>query len=285
MGISIALMHIQTSALFTAVVSVAIALPAWADVAVVSVRNLNVRSGPGTSYPVTYVLAQGDRVEVNRLQGDWALIIDERGGEGWVLADYLQSQQSLPANDANLTTVSAAARAACYERAAREFGTDARSIEITGVRADRSADRTVYLRNTRNGATATCVVNAPSAQIISFTLNSGSVPENPANPRPPEETETLMQFRTTTYSVRVYREAGGTIRMNVYNQGANQLVLSGAPVQTLAASEYTDYVSCTTGRTNCDGTEYTARLQNRGGQRSLTVRLPGERTGVTQFAQ
>ncbi|NJN87941.1 MAG: SH3 domain-containing protein [Leptolyngbyaceae cyanobacterium SL_7_1] len=275
-------MRIQTSGLIAAIVSIVVALPAWAQVAIVSVRALNVRSGPGTDYPVTYILEQGDRVEVNRLQGDWAFVIGERGGEGWVLADYLQSQQPLPADDTNLTTVSPAARAACYGRATQAFNTDARSIVITGVRADRSINRTVSMRNTRNGATATCVVNGSTAEIVSFTLDQGSTPSVPN--RPPQETETLMQFRTTNYSVRVYREVGGTTRMNVYNQGANQLVLSGAPVQVIAETEYTDYVGCTTNRTNCDGTEYTARLA-RSGDRSLTVRLPGERRGVTQFAQ
>jgi uncharacterized protein YraI len=272
-------MRTQISGFITAVVSIVVALPAWAQVAIVNVPALNVRSGPGTNYPVTYILEQGDRVEVNRLQGDWAFIIGERGGEGWVLADYLQSQQPLPPDDTNLTTLSTTARVACYERATQAFNTDARSIEITGVRADRSINRTVYLRNTRNGATATCVVNGSTAEIVSFRLDQEPTPIVPNLPE-----ETLMQFRTTTYSVRVYREAGGTTRMNVYNQGANQLVLSGAPVQTIREAEYTDYVGCTTNRTTCDGTEYTARL-TRSGERSLTVRLPGEPRGVTQFAQ
>ncbi|MGL5081091.1 MAG: SH3 domain-containing protein [Microcoleaceae cyanobacterium] len=53
--------------------------------------NLNVRSGPGTNYAVTFVLRRGDVVGITRRDGNWAFVVGERGGEGWVDARYLSS--------------------------------------------------------------------------------------------------------------------------------------------------------------------------------------------------
>jgi len=75
------------------VISVSAAL---AQVYTVTSNELNVRRGPGTNFQVTYVLKRGDRVEVTRRQGDWAFVVGERGGEGWVFARYLQSDKPTP---------------------------------------------------------------------------------------------------------------------------------------------------------------------------------------------
>ncbi|GAB4146666.1 MAG: hypothetical protein Fur0046_24650 [Cyanobacteria bacterium J069] len=72
------------------------ATAALAQVATVTVDELNVRSGPGTSHRVTYVLREGDRVEIIRRQGGWAFVVGERGGEGWVSAQYLSSSAPAP---------------------------------------------------------------------------------------------------------------------------------------------------------------------------------------------
>lgn len=72
------------------------ATAAIAQLFTVTASELNVRRGPGTNYPVTYVLRQGDRVEVTRRQGSWAFIVGERGGEGWVYAQYLSSTEVTP---------------------------------------------------------------------------------------------------------------------------------------------------------------------------------------------
>ncbi|WP_290884401.1 SH3 domain-containing protein, partial [Fischerella sp.] len=40
-------------------------------------------------YRSTYVLRQGDRVEIIERKGEWSKIVGERGGEGWVYARLL----------------------------------------------------------------------------------------------------------------------------------------------------------------------------------------------------
>ncbi|MBW4654765.1 MAG: SH3 domain-containing protein [Kaiparowitsia implicata GSE-PSE-MK54-09C] len=86
------------TACFVGCTSLAVtATAALAQLFVVSVDDLNVRSGPGTNFPATYVLRQGDVVEVTQRQGNWAFIVGERGGEGWVFAQFLSAQGSSPA--------------------------------------------------------------------------------------------------------------------------------------------------------------------------------------------
>jgi uncharacterized protein YraI len=67
--------------------------------------ELNVRQGPGTKFPVTYVLRQGDLVEVTRRQGEWAFVVGERGGEGWVYARYLTAKDPAPSSTPNANQV------------------------------------------------------------------------------------------------------------------------------------------------------------------------------------
>lgn len=74
------------TAAFSVVVGVSAAL---AELARVDVEALNVRSGPGTNFGITFVLQEGDRVEVIRRSGDWAFVVGERGGEGWVYGPFL----------------------------------------------------------------------------------------------------------------------------------------------------------------------------------------------------
>ncbi|MBD2090226.1 SH3 domain-containing protein [Microcoleus sp. FACHB-1515] len=74
------------TASFSVVIGVSAAL---AELARVDVEALNVRSGPGTNFGITYVLQEGDLVEVIRRSGDWAFVVGERGGEGWVYAPFL----------------------------------------------------------------------------------------------------------------------------------------------------------------------------------------------------
>jgi hypothetical protein len=69
------------------------ATAALAQVATVTASELNVRSGPGTNFPATFVLRRGDRVEIIRRQGNWAFVVGERGGEGWVFAQYLSASR------------------------------------------------------------------------------------------------------------------------------------------------------------------------------------------------
>jgi len=53
--------------------------------------NVNVRSGPGTSYAVVDTLARGTQVDVRRCQGSWCYV-EKPGPDGWVSASYLSTQ-------------------------------------------------------------------------------------------------------------------------------------------------------------------------------------------------
>ncbi|ODT70067.1 MAG: hypothetical protein ABS75_14650 [Pelagibacterium sp. SCN 63-23] len=52
--------------------------------------NVNVRSGPGTSYAVVDTLRRGEQVDVQRCQGSWCYAV-KPGPDGWVSASYLSA--------------------------------------------------------------------------------------------------------------------------------------------------------------------------------------------------
>lgn len=60
----------------------------------VTAESLNVRSGPGTTYPVIGGLSLGDEVEVvgKNDTGSWLQITYE-GGRGWVFATYIDTEE------------------------------------------------------------------------------------------------------------------------------------------------------------------------------------------------
>jgi len=65
----------------------------------VTAYGLNVRTGPGTAYPVIGALSQGDTVEVvgKNVTGDWLQILYSAGteGRGWIAAAYVELTGSL----------------------------------------------------------------------------------------------------------------------------------------------------------------------------------------------
>lgn len=50
--------------------------------------SVNVRTGPGTGYPVIDTLRSGERVNVDYCKGVWCLV-NKAGPDGWVSARYL----------------------------------------------------------------------------------------------------------------------------------------------------------------------------------------------------
>jgi len=64
------------------------ALTAGTALAAVTTATVNVRSGPGTSYPVIGSLAPGDSTGVTNTDGNWCQV-DLSGTEGWVSCRYL----------------------------------------------------------------------------------------------------------------------------------------------------------------------------------------------------
>lgn len=61
---------------------------------VVTASKLNMRSGAGTTYPVTHVLYQGNKVNVIGMYGDWYKLKLSDGGIGWVNKNYLSVNES-----------------------------------------------------------------------------------------------------------------------------------------------------------------------------------------------
>lgn len=50
---------------------------------------IELHSGPGRGYPATHTIEQGEPVNVHRRRGNWYLVTDKRGREGWVLQEKL----------------------------------------------------------------------------------------------------------------------------------------------------------------------------------------------------
>lgn len=63
-------------------------LPLPALAGATALTTLNLRSGPGTAYPVIGVLRPGDGVAVAGCRPGWCFI-QSRHGEGWASAGYL----------------------------------------------------------------------------------------------------------------------------------------------------------------------------------------------------
>ena len=82
-------MHIRKLLLAGAALAAAFifAAPAQADQAT---ANVNVRSGPGTSYSVVDVLRTGEEVDVTRQAGGWCYVV-KSGPDGWVSCRYLST--------------------------------------------------------------------------------------------------------------------------------------------------------------------------------------------------
>ncbi|ODT77800.1 MAG: hypothetical protein ABS76_26225 [Pelagibacterium sp. SCN 64-44] len=100
-------MHRQTrKKLLNVITGIAVAaaaavvfLPAAQAAPGTATSNVNVRSGPGTSYGVVNTLRRGEQVDVQRCQGTWCYV-QGRGFAGWVSAGYL-SAGGRPVNPSN----------------------------------------------------------------------------------------------------------------------------------------------------------------------------------------
>lgn len=85
-------------AIFALALSLVTALglsPALAQTNAVATTNVNVRQGPGTSYPVVDVLRQGEGVSIVRCSSGWCLV-ELRRERGWVSRSFLRDVISSP---------------------------------------------------------------------------------------------------------------------------------------------------------------------------------------------
>lgn len=74
---------------------VALSGSAWADTLVSADRDLNMRAGPGSRYPVVGVLAAGETAVLDGcLQGSKWCAVGNAGNRAWVNSDYVTSEFS-----------------------------------------------------------------------------------------------------------------------------------------------------------------------------------------------
>jgi hypothetical protein len=82
----------------------------------------------------------------------------------------------------------------------------------------------------------------------------------------PAADQTVVDFATRTYAVRVFRR-NGQLRMNVYNNRANQLVVNAQPVQQSSTSSGTRYVA--------SSSDLFYEVQTNGNSQALVIRRGG----------
>jgi N-acetylmuramoyl-L-alanine amidase len=78
------------------------------ETATVLGSSVNIRTGPGLSYPVQSSAKYGETYEIIDSQGDWVKIKLKNGASGWI-ADWLVSKKTLPSSDESLGEVSSIA--------------------------------------------------------------------------------------------------------------------------------------------------------------------------------
>lgn len=79
----------------------------WADYQMpskgsVTVSALNVRTGPGTNYPVLTVISEGTSVAITGVSGNWYQVNFEQHTGVFVYASYIQVTQTITITDEEL---------------------------------------------------------------------------------------------------------------------------------------------------------------------------------------
>lgn len=83
--------------------------PGVERVAVVTATNVNIRGGPGTSFPVVGKTDTGGKFPITGEQGDWYQIALSRGSRGWIYAPLVAVQVSQAASRGEEPSVDPAA--------------------------------------------------------------------------------------------------------------------------------------------------------------------------------
>ncbi len=179
----------------------------------------------------------------------------------------------------DLSSVSKKLQKTCQEATARRMPSKTKDVKVVSVSLDRMAFRTLFLRNTRTAKEARCQINPSNNQVVKLDL--APYDEMGSGGSGGSSVETILEFQTKTYRVKVIREASGRTLMSVYNKGTDKAILQDNPASSFADTGFTEYQACTTNRTPCDGTGYNARLTD-SGQKSLTIKQSLNSTGVTE---
>jgi len=67
---------------------------------------LEMHSGPGKGYPVFFVVARGEKVEILKQRTDWYLVREHQGREGWVKEQALLATLELDGQPVKITVPS-----------------------------------------------------------------------------------------------------------------------------------------------------------------------------------
>lgn len=62
------------------------------DFGQITADDVNLRQGPGGSYPLVCNLTKGAAVIIQATQGFWVKVAVPHGPEGWVFSDYVRSE-------------------------------------------------------------------------------------------------------------------------------------------------------------------------------------------------
>ena len=70
----------------------------FAETVSVKKDNVNVRSGPGTEFPIAMELFQGYPLKVTEKKGDWLKITDFENDKGWIFSALVVSGDTVIVN-------------------------------------------------------------------------------------------------------------------------------------------------------------------------------------------
>lgn len=188
--------------------------PATPTGTVVGTQGLNVRTGPGTNFPVIGVARVGDQGELVGRSADnrwWAVAVPSApGGTGWVSADFVlaANAEDVPVLASPPTPVPptpAPPRPTATPVPAQPTATPAPALPTATPSAEIffSADRTTIMQ----GECATLSWSVQNVQAV-WVYPQGA--QYAAFPRTGQGTEVVCPTTTTTYEMRVRLRDGST---------------------------------------------------------------------------
>ncbi|MGJ3251778.1 MAG: SH3 domain-containing protein [Elainellaceae cyanobacterium] len=261
-----------TTAIATALITTLVFdLPARADVGFITGSSpdviVNVRQYPTTNANRVGEARVGDRVETldSVEAGDgfrWYQVrLFSTGQTGWVRGDLI-CFQNCPVNpdSSNPSNPNTAFQIISQIRGDRlpQAESVLRQNSYSQIGSSQ-ADGQYVVKRYQNPQNRTII----RVEYLNGLVANASVENQGQTPAP---NQTVVDFATRTYAVRVFRR-NGQLQMNVYNNRANQLVVNAQPVQQSSASSGTRYVA--------SSGDLIYEVQTNGNSRALVIRRGG----------
>lgn len=242
--------------IMAAIASTCFSLSAWAQPAMLyastSDARINIRTRPTTDSTAIYLARPGDSVEIiEQVQGTDGMpwfFVDLRGENvsGWVRGDLVSFDAAL--TDSTRPIVPPEAQQACINRAFIELDTFRTDIEITDARMTGSESYVLRWQQVSQDLTGQCTVNARN-DVVAFvthqpqtTLAANSATSRDTTRLQPQTT--LHDFRTESYSVRLFRVEGDVPSrpyINLWNIDNQEFVLQNRAMQVETLRDVTVY--------------------------------------------